>query len=82
MASATPKQEKDEDKFNPDDVTSADNPQPTSLPEKPINVILTTVTKRDEETAETTDADKHSSSISSYCTEGTPHVTLITSSNL
>ena len=50
MASETAKQDEDKDNFNPNDVTSAHNPQPTSLPEKQIVVILTTVTKGDGET--------------------------------
>ena len=50
MAIKTPRQEEDEDDFNHDDVTLADNPQTKSLSEKQIDIILTTVTKRDGET--------------------------------
>ena len=48
-ASKTPKQDEDEDDFNPDDTNSPDTATPISLPKKQIDFILTMVTKRDRE---------------------------------
>ena len=47
MASKTPKQDDEQDIFNPDEMTSADNSQPTNVPKEQIDVILTMLTERD-----------------------------------
>ena len=49
MASETPKQDEDEEEFNPNDTTSPNHTTPTSLPKKQHDVVLPKVNKRDGE---------------------------------